>query len=386
MVRTAIQHHRAGRLADAETAYRAVLDAEPDQPEALLGLGRLAAQRGDGPEAERLLRRVLDLRPQTVAAWLVLGGVLSEAARWPEAEQAFRQAVALEPASALAQRQLARALERQQQFDAASRQYQVAAEVALAGVRVRQRLPFDNVYHCCTQKTASQWFRALFQDPTFHAHTGLVPRPYVQLGLDQASITEPFPAGTIATHLYVNHQTYADIPKPADYRTFFVLRDPRDAVVSWYFSALHSHIPVHPIPELRAGLSERDRSDGFCFLIDRLDAFGTFRAQRSWIEAAPDPRVAILRYEDLVADTAGFLNRLFAHLGMDVPRHVTLGLAANYGFARFSGGRQPGTEDPANHYRKGVAGDWRHHFDARIAAHFKARTGDLIEVLGYPSR
>ena len=39
--------------------------------------------------------------------------------------------------------------------------------------------PFDNVYHCCTQKTASQWFRGIFADPAFADHTGLEEVPFV---------------------------------------------------------------------------------------------------------------------------------------------------------------------------------------------------------------
>ncbi|MEM8931130.1 MAG: tetratricopeptide repeat protein, partial [Acidobacteriota bacterium] len=51
-----------GRPDQAETAFRDVLDASPDDPELLLGLGRLLRRQGQSDEARALLDRSLDLR------------------------------------------------------------------------------------------------------------------------------------------------------------------------------------------------------------------------------------------------------------------------------------------------------------------------------------
>ena len=42
----AVEHHRAGRLDEAEVLYRRVLDEEPDDPDSLQLLGSLFLQRG----------------------------------------------------------------------------------------------------------------------------------------------------------------------------------------------------------------------------------------------------------------------------------------------------------------------------------------------------
>lgn len=113
-----------------------------------------------------------------------------------------------------------------------------AALVELKRTRVAQRSPHRNLYHCCTQKTASQWFRRLFTSAMFFDYTGLQMVPYTGqedafgLGLRYATITEPFPRHTAVAHLYVDRATYDAIPKAPSYKTFFVLRDPRDIVVS----------------------------------------------------------------------------------------------------------------------------------------------------------
>ena len=52
-------------------------------------------------------------------------------------------------------------------------------------------------------------------------------------------------------------------------------------------------------------------------------------------------------------------------------------------FARLAGGRAPGQEDVKSHYRKGVAGDWRNHFNEEHIMLFKDHYNDLLIRLGY---
>jgi hypothetical protein len=89
--------------------------------------------------------------------------------------------------------------------------------------------------------------------------------PYVAFGHRNDRIVEPFPPRSIVTHLYVTYDTYLSIPKPEKYKTFFVMRDPRDLVVSWYFSAKYSHRLEHPITEMRKTLKQYDHKIGLEF-------------------------------------------------------------------------------------------------------------------------
>jgi hypothetical protein len=246
--------------------------------------------------------------------------------------------------------------------------------------------PFDTVYHCCTQKTASQWFKAVFRDPAFQRHTGLDVMPYVALGLREARFDAPFPQHCIATHLYVDYPTYHAIPKPDRYRTFSILRDPRDALVSWYFSMKYSHSArFDVVRELRRELTDLDVVAGIDHLIGRLDGFGFFAAQRSWVEGPvlDDPHVRVLRYEDFAADNVRFLAGLLDYLEVEMPAEVFRGLCERHAFRTCAGGREQGEEDVRAHFRKGVAGDWRNHFTPALEARLRETTGDLLAVLGY---
>jgi len=51
----ALDLHQAGRMAEAESGYRAILKERPDHVDALHYLGVLLHQRGDNEDAAKLL-------------------------------------------------------------------------------------------------------------------------------------------------------------------------------------------------------------------------------------------------------------------------------------------------------------------------------------------
>jgi tetratricopeptide (TPR) repeat protein len=105
----AVQHHKAGRFAEAEAMYRQVLVEEPQNPDALHLLGVLAHQSGNNQAAVELIRRAIAVRP-AAAYFTNLGVVLTDLRRLDEAVDAGRQAVALNPGSVEAVNNLANAL------------------------------------------------------------------------------------------------------------------------------------------------------------------------------------------------------------------------------------------------------------------------------------
>lgn len=244
----------------------------------------------------------------------------------------------------------------------------------------------DNIYYCCSQKTGSQWLKQILIDPAFFQATGLKVLPYVALGMKYARVDQAVPRHTVLTHLYASYDTYAAIPKPSTFKTFYIVRDPRDAVVSWYYSARFSHNLIDPIPWLRERLGAVDFEEGMIFLIGTLAEWGFFDCQRSWLtKGISDPSVRIFRYEDLAQDEVAFLGDLFGYLDVGMGAQVFTELCERHAFARYAKGRQKGTEDKSSHYRRGSSGDWQEKFADRVCNHFYAATGDLTSVLGYES-
>jgi hypothetical protein len=247
-------------------------------------------------------------------------------------------------------------------------------------VPVVARCEYENVYHCAMRKTASQWIKALFSDPIVYRHSGLLPYVprYYRWRHPQA-----VPPGRVALSLFLSRRRFEAIPKPDRYRAFFVLRDPRDMVVSSYFSTLKSHAPMGDIPELRKILQEKPFKDGLLHLIGHLSAKGTFKALRSWADAESET-VRLFRYEDLTGDRQREeVDRLMRHCGIFLPPSELAVLLSRYSFSNMRG--TAASAGSPSHYRKGKAGDWRNHFDDDVHEAFAAATGDLVALLGYPA-
>lgn len=198
------------------------------------------------------------------------------------------------------------------------------------------------------------------------------------------------------------------------YRGFHVIRDPRDVLVSAYFSHRYSH-PIRSdggwIAEFRRQLSAMpDVESGL--LLELYFNATVLSSMGAWNYA--NPRIYETRFETLIADPVGEFARIFIFLGIHTP-HIGLPILAALALDRWrqrhrqrsmplrstlpmpllrhivacnafdmlAQGRQPGQEDTQHHYRKGVAGDWRTYFTPRVTAAFKERYGEMIIRLGY---
>ena len=203
-----------------------------------------------------------------------------------------------------------------------------------------------------------------------------------------------------------------------DCRGVHVVRDPRDIVVSAYFSHRNSHA-THAWPELvayREKLRAVSKDEGLFLEMDfRRDQF---EEMMSWPDRSPEgilrlktetltqrPYEGFLQVFDFLglADmedfTAGRRSRFFfakaaaavqTRLGVRAIRPATrlpaeriLGIVWEHSFDKLSGGRTKGEEDPNSHYRKGVAGDWVNHFNRDHLEYFAERYTDVLIKYGY---
>jgi len=96
----AVQHHRAGRLREAEALYRRVLQHDPGNAEAHHLLGLLAHQAGDRRYAIQSLRRAIAADDRRAIYRFNLGVVLNAAGQSEAAMESYRAALALDPAMA----------------------------------------------------------------------------------------------------------------------------------------------------------------------------------------------------------------------------------------------------------------------------------------------
>ena len=89
--------HQAGNLIAAEPIYKQVLQATPNQPDALHLLGLIAKQKGDLKSAVQLMRKSLNHNPNYVEAYVNLGATLQQQDNLVEAADCYRKALNLRP-------------------------------------------------------------------------------------------------------------------------------------------------------------------------------------------------------------------------------------------------------------------------------------------------
>src|SRR2546430_6373267 len=93
----AMLHHRSGRLGEAESLYRQILQADSNHAAALHMLGVLAHQTGRQQLAVEMISRAIAQNGQIPAFHNNLGNVYAAAGDWQGAETSFRRALDRKP-------------------------------------------------------------------------------------------------------------------------------------------------------------------------------------------------------------------------------------------------------------------------------------------------
>jgi hypothetical protein len=188
-----------------------------------------------------------------------------------------------------------------------------------------------------------------------------------------------------------------DLDRFEDVRVTRFVRDPRDLVVSGYFYHRRGAEPwcelASPrdadwrvvngtVPSrLAAGesfaghLREVSLEDG---LLAELE-FRTrhFESMRRWPDA--DPRMLVVRYEDVLGHEMAVFDRLFRFLGLSP---MARGIGA-FHVRRLRASRR---RERGDHIRDPRSGQWREVFTPAVTRRFERTWGDLLERLGYPDR
>ena len=137
-------------------------------------------------------------------------------------------------------------------------------------------------------------------------------------------------------------------------QSVLLVRDPRDALVSEFFSFGGKHVS-HRVPDKNA---EKFRKGLEATADLGLDDYVLQSAQyhlaklKAYREALDLSTVMLRRYEDIYFDKHGFLQDVFAHLRIAVDPEVIREVAA-------ANDIRPSVEDYSKHIRKGAPGDHR---------------------------
>ena len=164
-LRGAFDAHRARNPREAEKLARRVLDAVPEQPDALHLLATVARETGRADLAVDLYRRLLRRHPAIPIAHNSLGNLLQERDRWQEAIACYEAALAHDPRYASAYFNLGRALLHMNDLVRAEHCLRQAAALAPGDAQVRARLARALVELGRQEEALAETLRSIELDP-----------------------------------------------------------------------------------------------------------------------------------------------------------------------------------------------------------------------------
>jgi hypothetical protein len=218
--------------------------------------------------------------------------------------------------------------------------------------------------------------------------------PFVDTGLNEI---KPYRRGLPTPQAWINAQL--DALGPGDMRfgylywtpeterrlgrqnwaTYFILRDPRDTIVSEAYYAVEMH-PGHALhafllslPDMEARIESLIRGipDG---ALRRVNVREHYERFLPWLD---HPEVCVIRYEHLVENPDREIDLLLRHLkrrgfAADSPNEALV--------ARLRHHMSPSKSET---FRKGGSGGWRRQFSENNRRQFRQVAGDLLRILGY---
>lgn len=152
-----------------------------------------------------------------------------------------------------------------------------------------------------------------------------------------------------------------------------IIRDGRDVAVSGWLHNLRT-----------AEADTREKFHDFAGYVRHVTPIWVRQIgmARAFASTCPD-RYLEFRYEDLHQEQDATIERILNFLGVDSSSAMVARCREAGAFENLSKGRKRGVEDRNSHFRKGVVGDWKEHFDPTCTEIFMHHAGASLRELGY---
>ncbi len=254
---------------------------------------------------------------------------------------------------------------------------------------------YTNVFHIIsTGKLATRWFDKLFNEinKTNCGYNTISWIPDVK-GIDgsqawvRARSNPPLVIAKPNTFYFnVNYGYNSFITKiqksDDNYLGFYIYRDPREYVISAYYSWLYSHKGGHPT---RKHLQTLGKDAGLKYVINQTNNRNEWNMIRSWGDSN-NSKIFKLKLEDILGDDEkqnNTIDFIITKMGLDLMDEEITNIKNTMDYKNFSNGRKRGEINNHHHYRGGSGLTWKDEMSEDVINHFYKVTGDLVKVLGY---
>ncbi|MCB0062377.1 MAG: sulfotransferase domain-containing protein, partial [Caldilineaceae bacterium] len=165
----------------------------------------------------------------------------------------------------------------------------------------------------------------------------------------------------------------------ANVRYVILYRDLRDVAVSYYFYVRHT--PWHP--EYRQYINLSPEQGLRCFAERLLPAY--MKWIQSWHENRNPTQSLMIRYEEMVQNPVKVMTDVAQLFEVYSTCDTIQSIVKSHHFARLSHGRQPGEQQAASFFRKGIIGDWKTYFTPAVTDLYKQHIGSFLIDYEYES-
>ena len=249
--------------------------------------------------------------------------------------------------------------------------------LALRGKVLFANPEVKNIFHASVQKTGSQWIKAIFDDPILQKYTKLI--TYPQHRYEWTEFQTKFPTKTFVPGLYISYQSYEEIKKPSNYKTLYIYRDPRDLIVSWYYSMKYSHGLMGKVHKHRKYLKQVSEDEGISYCIKHFHLKLSF--MKDWYLNCNDPNVIFMKFEDLTSDPVKHFKFFLESCNIDISENELETIINNYTKDEMRKKVQEKNKE-VSHYRKDGK-SWNELFTKQHHTLFNEINGNIVELLGY---
>lgn len=266
-------------------------------------------------------------------------------------------------------------------------QYQVELDL-IRGVHSNPNT-HQSILHFSVNKAATQYVRSILRRCA--TEEGMVPVhiygyafhtdfPYLaDLSVDEMKMYQHIfrPRG----YLYsVLSGMIEGIPSLEEYLTILMIRDPRDVLVSRYYSIAYSHPEPSKSGNKYKGFIKQ-RSYAKRVPIDEYvisESEKTHSVYRRYIDLLVEryPEYYLTRYEDMIADFPNWLQSLLNYCQIEPSDQLLNTLIKEQE-------KIPRKEDKYRHLRKGIAGDYRNKLEQQTIEALNSRFESVLETFGY---
>jgi len=255
---------------------------------------------------------------------------------------------------------------------------------------VKRTTSYTNIYHCCVYKTGSQWIRRIFSDPRVYRWCGLKPINGAMLNnvsgkivqLSERRKPEGFSSNRFVAGLFMSYDNFMEMKQYGNYVAFFIKRDPRELVVSWYFSTRYTHVKRAGVNSLRAQMKGMTDEEGIIFSIDYWSRNQLFDILLQWQKAEENNEsIKVFSFEKLTGnDGFYYLGKIFSYCKIEIPQKKLLSVYEAHSAKNIASKK---SDDKYAFASKNNNLKWPKYFTKDVEKYFLKAAPTLVEDLGY---